>query len=147
MSIPTIHSHSSPAVVLDKETEHELVQEAIKGRENAFCPYSGYQVGAAVLTREGTIVNGCNVENNAFPSVICAERTALGSAVAKGKTVFEAIAVVTKDGKGFPCGNCLQSLNEFAPKIQILTMNTKGKLLSRTTLPKLLPHAFGPQNL
>jgi len=131
---------------MEVEILDQLIKEAIEARTMAYAPYSKYLVGAAILTKEGIIIQGCNVENASYGLSNCAERTALFSAITKGFRQFESIVIVTQDG-GFPCGACRQVLNEFNPKIQILIANPKGELLDKITLDQLLPHAFRSDNL
>lgn len=119
-----------------------LIQSAIEGRENAHCPYSGYRVGAALLTSTGEIINGCNVENASFGLTICAERTAMCSAICKGHRSFQTIVIITEDGKGSPCGACRQFLHEFAPDIEVIAADRDGKIIERISLAVLLPKAF-----
>ncbi len=95
-------------------TPAELVQQALAARTRAYTPYSGYQVGAALLTEDGDVILGCNVENAAYPATICAERVALTAAVAQGKRRFTALAVATRNG-GSPCGTCRQVMAELGP--------------------------------
>jgi cytidine deaminase len=122
-----------------------LIQEAIKAAQNAYAPYSNYPVGAALLTKDGAIYRGCNVENAAYGSSICAERTAVFKAVSEGQRDFEVIAVATVNG-GSPCGACRQVLREFAPTLTIIITDFEGNHRT-TTLADLLPDNFGPQNL
>jgi cytidine deaminase len=123
-----------------------LTASAREARTRAYCPYSNYAVGAALLTPEGEMIQGCNVENASYGMTICAERSAVMAAVAQGKRQFTAIAVATKDG-GTPCGACRQVLNEFNPRMAVITVNEKGEVVHSTTLDALLPTAFGPKNL
>ncbi|XP_018804931.1 PREDICTED: cytidine deaminase-like [Bactrocera latifrons] len=94
----------------------ELIRAAIEARRMAYCPYSKFQVGAAIQTGDGSIYTGCNIENGAYPAGICAERTAACKAVSDGKRDFVACAVVAQQESGFttPCGVCRQFLAEFA---------------------------------
>lgn len=124
----------------------ELIARAQQARQRAYAPYSGYLVGAALLARSGTIYEGVNVENAAYPTGMCAERSAVFSAVSKGERDFSAIAVVTADG-GTPCGSCRQVLTEFGPKIVVFIADGQGRLIAETTAEDLLPDAFGPANL
>lgn len=124
----------------------ELVERAKEVRQRAYAPYSNYLVGAALLTDEGEIFEGCNVENASYGLTICAERTALFAAVAQGKKNYKSIAIVTKDG-GAPCGACRQALNEFNPEMIVMLADENGVLMLETTVAELLPHAFGPRNL
>jgi len=124
-----------------------LVQAAIAAREQAYAPYSRFSVGAALLTASGKVFAGCNVENAAYGHSICAERTALFSAVAAGHRDFVAIAVVTStENPASPCGACRQVLVEFNPKITVILANLKGDIV-QTTARELLPGAFSEQDL
>lgn len=122
-----------------------LVQHALAARQRAYAPYSNYLVGAAVLCADGTVVYGCNVENAAYPSTICAERVALTSAVAQGKRDFVAIAVATRDG-GTPCGTCRQVMSELGLDMTVYITDEHGSFWS-TTVRELLPHSFDPASL
>jgi cytidine deaminase len=123
----------------------ELVAHALKARKRAYAPYSGYLVGSAVLAADGAVIYGCNVENAAYPSTICAERVALTGAVAQGKRDLIAIAVATKDG-GSPCGPCRQVMIELAPQLVIYISDEHGNFRV-TTIQDLLPDSFTAQNL
>ena len=122
-----------------------LVQAARQARDMAYAPYSKYKVGAALLTKDGTIVSGCNVENAAYPATICAERTAVTKAVSEGHREFVAIAIVTGNG-GSPCGICRQVMSEFAPHMPVI-LATPKKIVAEYTLDELLPRHFGPEHL
>lgn len=126
----------------------ELVTLARQAREQAYAPYSGFPVGAALLGRSGRVYQGCNVENAAYPLCTCAERVAVTRAVAEGEREFEAIAVVTATGAA-PCGACRQILREFAgPQgdLRVIVADTAGHI--RTfTLDRLLPEAFTPEQI
>ena len=130
----------------NRETAVKLVEIAAEARKNAYAVYSNYPVGAALLSREGKIFTGVNIENAVFPLTICAERTALFTAVAQGYRQFEAIAVVTRDG-GSPCGSCRQALAEFGLDIEVIIADTSGKIIQITTVAELLPLSFGLKNL
>lgn len=119
-----------------------LASEAIEAQNRAYAPYSDFAVGAALLLDDGSIVHGCNVENATFGATVCAERTAVGTAVALGKRKFLAIAVVTPaDSCVAPCGICRQVLAEFAENLPILLSNNAGEH-EFVTLDNLLPHQF-----
>ena len=124
------------------ELKDKLVAEAKKARENAYVPYSDFAVGAAVLTAEGDVYRGCNVENASLGLTNCAERTALFSAVANGEMEIEAIAVAadTPDPAS-PCGSCRQVLVEFNPDMEVVMVNTGGEE-KITTAAELLPEYF-----
>ncbi len=114
--------------------------------ENAYCPYSGFQVGAAVLTKSGEILVGVNVENASFGLTICAERSAVFQAVARGLRELLAVVIVTSgDSPAPPCGACLQVLNEFGRTIKIFSFDARDRVL-KSTLAELLPHSFGPRS-
>jgi cytidine deaminase len=123
----------------------DLLKQAIEARKFAYAPYSGYKVGAALLTTGGKIYHGCNVENAAYGPSMCAERVAVFKAVSEGNMDFEAIAVVTVNS-GTPCGVCRQVLREFAPNLTVIIGDVKGNY-QVLTLSDLLPHSFGPENL
>src|SRR5687768_5376069 len=99
-----------------------LAQAARAARERAYAPYSGYKVGAALLDKNGTIYTGCNVENAAYSSTICAERVAVTKAISEGTREFVAIAIATSNA-GSPCGTCRQVMFEFAPEMVVLLVD------------------------
>ncbi len=123
----------------------ELIRLAQASRQNAYAPYSHYQVGAALLTATGQVFTGCNVENAAYPMSICAERTAIAKAISEGQRDFVAIAVATSNG-GSPCGACRQVMREFAPHLRVVLADDQGHL-RQFTLDQLLPDSFGPEHL
>ena len=124
-------------------TEQALVQAARAVRAHAYAPYSGYAVGAAVLTDDGRMFAGCNVENASYGLSVCAERVAVFSAIAAGARRLVAAAVCTPDG-GTPCGACRQVLLEFAksPESFIVWVVSPDRVIARYTLAELLPHGF-----
>ena len=122
-----------------------LIAQAIAAREQAYAPYSGYRVGAALLTRSGRVYTGCNVENAVYPLCTCAERTAVVKAVSEGEREFVALAVVTENG-GSPCGSCRQTLREFGADLLVLISDTQGNS-RETTLAELLPDSFSAADL
>ena len=114
----------------------------MRALDNAYAPYSNFRVGAALLTKSGRLITGCNMENAAYGLAICAETLAVASAVSQGLTEFDEIAIATDDSEPTPpCGACRQVLNEFAPRIRISSYTRDGKEAS-WTLEELLPHAF-----
>ncbi len=124
------------------ETKASLREAAMRALDNAHAPYSNFRVGAALLTRDGRVITGCNVENSAYGLAICAETLAVASAVSQGLTEFNEIAIASDDSEPTPpCGACRQVLNEFAPNIRISSYTRDGKEAS-WTLEELLPHAF-----
>lgn len=124
---------------IDAET---LLQEAQTVRERAYVPHSGFKVGAALLTKGGRIVAGCNFENASLGATICAERVAVGTALSAGEREWAALAVVADtESPVTPCGICRQVLAEFAPDMPVIMANMKGE--SRTmTVRELLPGMF-----
>jgi cytidine deaminase len=128
-------------------TDQELVEKAFTMLEKAYIPYSHFPVGAALEGTDGTVYTGCNVENAAYGSCICAERTALVKAVSEGCRSFRRLAVV---GSGedycWPCGSCRQMLYEFAPDLEILVGRGDHQFV-KYTLRELMPHGFGPAAL
>lgn len=125
----------------------ELVAQARLARERAYCPYSHFAVGAAILAADGRVFHGCNVENAAFPATICAERAALMSAYSAGARTIVALAVVADTaGPVSPCGTCRQVLAELAPNCTVVLSNLGGSI-QLTTPQELLPGAFGGDNM
>ena len=130
-----------------------LLKEAKAAREASYAPYSGCRVGAALLTQDGRIIRGCNIENAAFGPTVCAERVAIFKAVSEDITSFAAIAVVggkAKESAGRfpPCGVCRQVMREFCvpQEMTIVLENDDGSPFA-LTLSDLLPHSFGPDFL
>lgn len=126
----------------------KLMEEAKKARENAYVPYSKFKVGAALLTKDGKVYHGCNIENAAYSMCNCAERTAIFSAYAVRDTEFTALAVVADtDRPCSPCGACRQVIAELCPKDMIVYLtNLKGDV-QEITVEQLLPGAFSPEDL
>ncbi|MDO5001902.1 MAG: cytidine deaminase [Eubacteriales bacterium] len=123
-------------------TDRELISLAKKASYNAYVPYSHFSVGAALQCADGSVFTGCNVENAALGSTICAERTACVKAVSEGKREFVRIAIYA-DSQNWPtpCGACRQFLAEFAPDIEILCSKAGDRYVSYK-LSELLPHIF-----
>jgi len=132
--------------MLTDEQRQQLIETSLAARRWAYAPYSKYAVGAALLTSSGVIYDGVNIENAAYPMVMCAERVAVFKAVSEGETNFTAIAVATSNG-GTPCGACRQVLSEFGLETQVLIVNGDGIIEQETTVADLLPGSFGPQDL
>ena len=132
-------------------TDEGLIQKAIKAMDNSYAPYSCFKVGAALLTNDGRVFSGCNIENAAYPAGICAERAAIGNAISAGAREFVKIAIV--GGKNGvitdycpPCGICRQVLSEFCGEnFEILLYD--GKSVKSYRLKELLPHNFGSDEL
>ena len=122
--------------------DRELLNLAREASANAYVPYSHFPVGAALECEDGTVFTGCNVENAALGSTICAERTAACKAVSEGHRKFKRIAVFG-EGENYcmPCGACRQFLSEFAPDMEVLCSKAGGRYVSYK-LSQLMPYAF-----
>ena len=122
--------------------DEKLIKEAKEVRENAYAPYSRFKVGAAILTKNGKIYTGANVENSSYGLTLCAERVALYCAISHGEREFVKFALVTdREEPAIPCGACCQALFEFNPKIEIICANLEG-VVKRFSLGKLLTSSF-----
>lgn len=126
--------------MLASEIEN-LIKEAEASKRNALAPYSGFVVGAALITDKGNIYRGCNIENPSLMMSFCAERAALLKALTEGERAFKSIAIVSDEGGYcFPCGTCRQMLYEFGPDLTIYLSSTDG--VKKYSISELLPHAF-----
>ena len=128
-------------------TKEELCRQAHKMLQMAYVPYSHFPVGAAIECTDGAVFTGCNIENAAYTPTNCAERTAVFKAVSEGHRAFRRIAIAgSTEAFCAPCGVCRQVLQEFAPDIEVILVNSRGETME-LKLPELLPHSFGPKNL
>ena len=131
----------------------KLIKVALNAKENAYVPYSGFRVGAALLTKFGRIYAGCNIENAAYTPSNCAERTAFFKAVSEGERDFIAIAITATNQKGelcmaFPCGVCRQVMEEFTDPHTFKVIIAKNiSEFKEYNLEELLPFGFGPKDL
>lgn len=120
----------------------ELYEKALEAMPRAYAPFSRFKVGAALLTKDGEVFTGVNVENSSLGATICAERTAFVKAVSEGATEFEAIAVVSEEGEVWPCGICRQFMKEFCDDdFRIITGNNVDSL-RLYTMDEILPEGF-----
>jgi len=127
--------------------ELALREAAFSALEQAYAPYSQFRVGAALRSSDGAILTGCNVENASYPAGLCAERSAVASAVAQGHRRFDLLVIATEAEEATPpCGYCRQVLIEFAPALQIISV-TRAGAEARWSLGELLPHPFTPAAL
>ncbi|MEH7356063.1 cytidine deaminase [Neobacillus drentensis] len=128
--------------------EKVLIQEANKAREFAYVPYSKFKVGAALLSKEGMVYHGCNIENASYGMTNCAERTALFKAYSEGVTQFDSLVVTADtDGPVSPCGACRQVISELCDaEMEVILTNLKGDI-QRIQVKDLLPGAFSPKDL
>ncbi|MCC6148096.1 MAG: cytidine deaminase [Anaerolineaceae bacterium] len=133
-------------VSLTEEVRQKLIESARQSRRWAYVPYSHYAVGAALLTASGKIYDGVNVESAAYPTTMCAERTAIFKAVSEGEREFTAIVVVTSNG-GAPCGACRQVMAEFGMDTWVVAADVEGNVTLEMTVADLLPGAFRPEDL
>ncbi|MDI6861562.1 MAG: cytidine deaminase [Caldisericia bacterium] len=127
---------------LTKRLIQKMVNIAKEASEKAYSPYSGYKVGASLLTKNGKIFTGCNIENASFGATICAERVAIFKAISEGEKDFEIIAVYVNDKKNIPspCGICRQVMMEFSPDLKLILSN--GDEYKIYKLEELLPYPF-----
>lgn len=133
--------------MMEKVDTKDLIKAAETAAHRAYAPYSRFSVGAALLGKDGKIYSGCNVENASYGLTICAERVAIGAAIAHGCREFSQIVIYTDTPSPTPpCGACRQVLNEFSPNLEVVLVNPQG-IVGRLTLGELLPLAFGPGNL
>ena len=129
-------------------TERELVDLAFAMLERSYVPYSGFPVGAALLCADGSVFTGCNVENAAYGSTICAERTAVVKAVSEGHCDDWVMLAVVGNSTDYcwPCGACRQMLYEFNPRLTVLVARGDRDFV-KVPMEELLPHGFGPKSL
>ena len=138
---------------LTLEQKEQLIAKALEARGFSYSPYSNYQVGAALLCKDGRIFTGCNIENAGYGPTNCAERTAIFKAVSEGYTDFIAIAVVggkagdVIDNYAYPCGVCRQVMAEFCRSDFEVLVAKSVKEFREHNLEELLPERFGPVNL
>ena len=137
---------------LEPEIKVTMIKMALEARKNSYSPYSHFQVGACLLTKEGRLYTGCNIENAAYGPTNCAERTAFFKAVSEGERDFAGIAIVgdkegtVVDNYAFPCGVCRQVMTELPdPETFVILVAKSEKDYLETTLAALLPNAFGPE--
>jgi len=142
---PVLDAELSQAA--DERVVESLRRRALAAMERAYAPYSNFRVGAALLGSDGSIWDGCNVENASFPAGMCAERSAVSAAVAHGVQQFDAIAIATEAQEPTPpCGICRQVLEELWRQLVVVSVTRDGKS-ARWTLGELLPRAFTPHSL
>jgi cytidine deaminase len=133
-------------MTISQKQKTELIERALAVRANAHAPYSGYAVGAALLTKSGKVYDAVNVENASYPLSMCAERSAIFKAVSEGEKNFEMIAIASDNG-GSPCGGCRQVMSEFGLDTKVLTIDKDGHVVLDSSVRELLPAAFQPEDL
>ncbi|NLJ77996.1 MAG: cytidine deaminase [Tissierellia bacterium] len=124
----------------------ELIRNALEAKQGSYSPYSKFKVGAALLTEDGRIFTGCNIENAAYSASICAERTAVFKAISEGSRGIEAMAIVGDSDYTYPCGVCRQVIREFGKNAIIIVANSEDDY-REYELEDLLPNSFGPEHL
>ena len=134
--------------MINEQTKKELLELCVTARENAYTPYSHYDVGAALLCDDGKIYTGCNIENAAYSPTICAERTAAVKAISEGAKEIKAVAISSSGGTfAFPCGVCRQFMCEFIKEdIPFYIVDNKGNV-KESSFYEILPHRFTEEDL
>uniref|UniRef100_UPI0037E81BA6 cytidine deaminase b n=1 Tax=Semicossyphus pulcher TaxID=241346 RepID=UPI0037E81BA6 len=133
---------------LSQDAVKELIQQSQEAKKQAYCPYSKFRVGAALLTLDNCVITGCNVENACYNLGVCAERNAISKAVSEGYRSFKAIAIASDLNDQFisPCGGCRQFMREFGLNWNVYLSKPDGSHL-KMTVNELLPVSFGPEDL
>jgi len=132
---------------MEEKLQEKLIEQAIAVRKNAYVPYSNFAVGCAVLTKQGEIYTGCNIENSSYGLSNCAERTAIFKAVSEGDKDIKAIALVADTvGPCSPCGACRQVIIEFGAEIEVIMANLAGDIVIKKS-SQLLWNAFSGSDL
>lgn len=132
------------AAGISRVDDELLVSKAKEALEYSYSPYSHFRVGACLLSSDGRMFTGCNIENASYGGTNCAERTALFKAISEGAREFTVIAIAAEKALAWPCGICRQVLNEFAPDLRIIV--ACGNERNEAYLSELLPHSFGPSS-
>ncbi|MGP4071909.1 cytidine deaminase [Piscibacillus sp. B03] len=128
--------------------QEQLVKEAKSMLSQAYVPYSNFPVGAALLTKNGKLYKGCNIENAAYPVACCAERTAIFKAVSEGEREFEALAVIANTTRPVPpCGSCRQVMSEFFDPEMTVYISNKDQEVKEVKVKELLPFSFNQEDL
>lgn len=137
-----------PSLALEPQHVQRLLLSCQEAKKSAYCPYSRFPVGAALLTGDGRIFSGCNIENACYPLSVCAERTAIQKAISEGYKEFRAIAIASDLQDDFisPCGACRQVMREFGTDWAVYMTKLDGTYVVRT-VRELLPESFGPEDL
>ncbi|KAF3689654.1 Cytidine deaminase [Channa argus] len=133
---------------LSDETVKNLIDQSHEAKKQAYCPYSKFRVGAALLTFDDSVITGCNVENACYNLGICAERNAISKAVSEGSRTFKAIAIASDKDDEFisPCGGCRQFMREFGLNWDVYLSKPDGSY-RKMTVEELLPVSFGPDHI
>ncbi|XP_012892877.1 PREDICTED: LOW QUALITY PROTEIN: cytidine deaminase-like, partial [Dipodomys ordii] len=145
----TDRAQEPPSCALEPEHVQRLLLSSREAKKSAYCPYSHFPVGAALLTRDGRVFSGCNIENACYPLSLCAERTAIQKAISEGHKDFRAIAISSDLQDDFisPCGGCRQVMREFGSDWAVYMTKPDGTYVVVRTVQELLPASFGPEDL
>lgn len=128
--------------------EKQLVKKALQAKKRAYAPYSKYQVGSALVDEKGKVFTGCNVENASYPAGLCAERTAIVKMVSEGgKKIKTIVVAASSEEPVFPCGMCLQVIQEFGADSEVIALNKSGNKFQKALTRTLFPFAFDPEKL
>ncbi|XP_037108677.1 cytidine deaminase b [Syngnathus acus] len=143
-----VHTEDMGSRSLSKETVKKLIHHSHEAKKQAYCPYSKFRVGAALLTVDNCLFTGCNVENACYNLGVCAERNAISKAVSEGYTAFKAIAIASDLSDQFisPCGGCRQFMREFGSSWDVYLSKPDGTY-TKMSVNQLLPVSFGPEDL
>ncbi len=125
----------------------EIIKKAIDAKAKSYSPYSKFSVGAAVITEDGVMYSGCNIENAAYTPTICAERTAIFKAISEGNRIIKKIAIIGSTKDTFPCGVCRQVIREFQSEDMEIIVANSLEDYKVFKLEELLPYSFGPDKL
>ncbi|MBM4304608.1 MAG: cytidine deaminase [Deltaproteobacteria bacterium] len=130
------------------QEEKNLILKAIEAKKRAYAPYSNYSVGSALVDEKGRTYTGCNVENACYPAGLCAERTAIVKMVSEGgKKIKKIVVAASSEEPVFPCGMCLQVIQEFGSDCEVIAVNKTGKKIQKNLIRTLFPFAFDPEKL
>ncbi|CAN9512360.1 unnamed protein product [Ophioblennius macclurei] len=148
LSRAAMHIEDRGSRLLSKEMVKTLVLRSQEAKKQAYCPYSKFRVGAALLTVDNDVITGCNVENACYNLGVCAERNAISKAVSEGYRSFKAIAIASDLSDQFisPCGGCRQFMREFGPNWDVYMSKPDGSY-RKMRVDELLPASFGPEDL
>lgn len=131
---------------MDNIDKKYLIKKALEAKKKAYVPYSNFRVGAAVLTNDGDVYTGCNIEIASYSPTLCAERTAIFKAISEGHRNIKAIAIAGDSNFTYPCGVCRQVIREFGKDALIIVANSEDEY-KEYILDELLPYSFGPEDL
>ncbi|XP_056129229.1 cytidine deaminase-like [Lampris incognitus] len=143
-----VYSKDQGSRMVPQEGVEKLIHLSLQAKEHAYCPYSKFRVGAALLAHDDRVFTGCNVENACYNLGVCAERNAISKAVSEGYRSFKAIAIASDMNDQFitPCGGCRQFMREFGSSWDVYLSKPDGSYV-KMSVSELLPVSFGPEDL